>query len=262
MAADHDLAGDLRRALASDDLEVHYQPIFAVDGPLIAVEALVRWRLPGGALVPADRFIPVAEQSGLILDIDAWVLNEAITQASRWRAGHFATLRVSVNVSAKTLLSSALVSNVHRVLCDSGLDPAALTLEVTETALLHDLERAAIQIRSLRDLDVRTSVDDYGTGYTSVAHLRLLPVSEIKIDASFIQAMGEDVRDHALADLIARIGSALALDVVAEGIETATQLHGVRALGCDYAQGYLLGRPLPAAEFEAAFAPIVRPTSV
>lgn len=259
LEAEHRLAGDLRQALAAQELEVHYQPIFRVDGPLHGVEALVRWRGVDGGFVPPDRFIPAAEGSGLILDVDAWVLERSLAQVASWRAGPFPDLHVSVNMSAKTLLSSRLVGDVERALRVAGLDSDALTLEVTETALLHDLERAATQVAQLRALGVRTSVDDFGTGYTSVSHLRRLPVAELKIDASFIQAMGEDVRDHALADLIARIGDVLALDVVAEGVETDAQLEGVRALGCDFAQGFLLGRPVAAADFEAALAPAVPP---
>ena len=156
-------------------------------------------------------------------------------------------------MSARTLLASSFLDDVRSALLDTGVLGDALTVEVTETALLHDLPTAARKIDSLLDMGVRTSVDDFGTGYTSVSHLRRLPVSEVKIDRSFVQAMGDDERDRVLVDLVARMGTVLGLDVVAEGVETQEQLDALHLLGCGYAQGFLLGRPVPAADITSRF---------
>ena len=163
-----------------------------------------------------------------------------------------------MNVSARTLLASHHADDVRASLERAGVDGSALVIEVTETALLHDLDLAARHIERLGDLGVGTSVDDFGTGYTSVSHLRRLPVIEVKIDQSFVQAIGDDERDRLLVDLIARIGTVLSLDVVAEGVETDEQLAAVRALGCGFVQGFLCGRPMVAGDLVDRFAPAER----
>ena len=240
----HRIDAELREAIAADALELHYQPIYETGGALHGVEALVRWRLDEDTLVPPDAFIPVAERTGLIIELDRWVLRRALRQLAAWRHSAFSGIHVSVNVSVASLLSRTFVNEVREALRLSGAPAESLVVEITETALLHDLETAAKHITELRAMGVRTAVDDFGTGYTSVSHLRRLPVSEVKIDRSFIHAMGTDHRDHVLVDLVASIATVLGLDVVAEGVETQEQLDALRLLGCRYAQGFLLGRPV------------------
>jgi EAL domain-containing protein (putative c-di-GMP-specific phosphodiesterase class I) len=248
----HVIEADLRAAIATGALELHYQPIVrTADRSLHGVEALVRWRRSDGTLVPPDRFIDVAERSGLIVDLDRWVLYRALTQAAEWRAGRFPELQVSVNVSARTLLSADIVSDVAAALLDVELPGNALVLEVTETALLHDLDAAAARIQALRELGVRASIDDFGTGFTSVSQLRRLPIGEVKVDRSFVQSL-DDPRDRVLVDLVVQMGTVLGIPVVGEGVETEEQFEALRRLGCRFAQGYLLGRPVPAAAFDGA----------
>ncbi|MFP5577184.1 MAG: putative bifunctional diguanylate cyclase/phosphodiesterase [Acidimicrobiia bacterium] len=250
----HRIESDLRVAIHTNALELHYQPVYEAGGRIHGVEALVRWRLDDGTLIPPDDFIPVAERSGLIVEVDRWVMRRGLQQLADWQGTPLGDLRLSVNVSAPTMLSPTFVEGVKDSLAHAGMSGEVLVIEVTETALLHDLETAANHIAALLELGVRTSVDDFGTGYTSVAHLRRLPVSEVKIDRSFVHAMGVDERDRVLVDLITRIGTALDLDVVAEGVETHEQLDALWLLGCRYAQGFLLGRPVPPDELPAMFA--------
>lgn len=246
--ANHRLESDLRQAIIADRLQVHYQPVVDLDtGTVRVVEALVRWPLDDGTLVAPDRFIPVAERSGLVTSLDQWVLRHAAQQVAEWRRGALPGLRLAVNVSARTLLSSHFVADVCRAASDATLPIDALEVEVTETALLHDVDTATDRIGALRARGVRISIDDFGTGYTSVSELRRLPVDTIKIDRSFVQAM-HDPRDHALVDLLIHIGEVLDIEVVAEGVETDEQLEELRRLGCHLLQGYLLGRPRPASE--------------
>jgi diguanylate cyclase (GGDEF)-like protein len=248
----HVIEADLRTAIATGGLELHYQPIVRIaDRSLQGVEALVRWRRKDGTLVPPDHFINVAERSGLIVDLDRWVLHRALTQAARWRAARFPDLQVSVNVSARTLLSADIVSDVAAALIDVEVPGSALVLEVTETALLHDLDTAAARIQALKELGVQASIDDFGTGFTSVSQLRRLPIGEVKVDRSFVQSL-DDPRDRVLVDLVVQMGTVLGIPVVGEGVETEEQFEALRLLGCRLAQGYLLGRPAPAEEFEAA----------
>ena len=218
-------------------------------GRLHGVEALARWRGEDGRFIPPDRFIDAAERSGFVAELDGWVLRHSLRQLAGWRSGSFPDLRLSVNVSAPTLLSDRLLGDIAAALAATGVPGDAV--EVTETALLHDLDVAAERIAMLRQLGVRTSIDDFGTGYTSVSHLRRLPVAEVKIDRSFVQGMLDDRRDAVLVDVVVRIAAALDIDVVAEGVETVEQLDAVRAVGCRLVQGYLLGRPAPASALGA-----------
>jgi len=249
---DHRLEIELRAAIVDGGLTLHYQPVFDAAGHLRGAEALVRWRRVDGTVVAPEKFVRIAERTGLVIELDRWVLGHGLAQLAQWRAGPLPRVALSVNVSSRTLLCRSLVAEVREALEATGVDAEALILEVTETALLHDLETAAAHIGRLRRLGVRISVDDFGTGYTSVSHLRILPVSEVKIDRSFVQAMGSDERDRALVELMARIGTVLHLDVVAEGVETQDQLVAVREAGCRFAQGFLLGRPMPPEELIAA----------
>jgi EAL domain-containing protein (putative c-di-GMP-specific phosphodiesterase class I) len=216
------------------------------------VEALVRWRHPTrGVLAPAD-FIPLAEESGLIVSIGRWVLRCACRQLSAWhRRGH--RIVVSVNVSARQLDSEALLQEVRAALRDSSFPPGALTLEVTETTIMRDAQATAQRLQQLKRLGVRIAVDDFGTGYSSLAYLRQFPVDALKIDRSFIGEITESRESAALTHTLVQLGKALGLLTLAEGIEDEAQLRALQREGCDYGQGYLFAHPLAVEEVEELF---------
>lgn len=241
----------LAEGMARGELVVHYQPIVGHrDLVPVGLEALVRWDRPGHGLVPPGEFIPVAEASDLIIDIGRHVLRAATVELARGPlAGE--QLEVAVNVSARHVASGSLFEDVQMALADSGLAPSRLTVEITETVLVTDLPFLAGQLEQLRRLGVRVAIDDFGTGFTSLAHLRSLPADVIKIDRSFVAEMEDG--DASLVRLVTDLGHHLGLEVVAEGVETAEQLAQLRRLGCDRIQGYLLGRPQPAAQLPGWF---------
>ncbi len=237
----------LARALAADgELRLVFQPIVAAsDGEVRAVEALLRWeRTTGGPITP-DRFIPIAERSHLIIDVDQWVIERALRQLADWeRHLPTASLATAVNISGRSLLDRSFVERVTTAVEHSGVDPSRLWLEVTETALVSDLDLAAAQLRELSAIGLRVVIDDFGTGYTSVAHLRALPVDELKIDASFVRQLPEQ-ENRILIELITQVAHQLHVPTVAEGVETEDQAAMLRAIGCDSLQGYHFARPLP-----------------
>jgi EAL domain-containing protein (putative c-di-GMP-specific phosphodiesterase class I) len=250
---------ELARAVEQGELVVHYQPtVDLATGVLSGVEALVRWQHPERGLVPPLDFIPLAERSGLIVPIGRAVLREACTRMRGWHDAHpgRAPMTVSVNLSARELEEPGLVDAVRDALTDSGLDPAHLVLEITESLLLVDLPAMVERLGQLRELGLRLAVDDFGTGYSSLAYLENLPVDILKIDKSFVDRIGEPSTEEAAADgdarrpvmvsAISQLGHALHLQLVAEGIEQPEQAATLRALGCQYGQGYLFSRPLPA----------------
>jgi diguanylate cyclase (GGDEF)-like protein len=249
-----ELAADLRGCLQSDQLKVLYQPIVATGtGRIAGMEALVRWDHPERGLVPPGRFITVAEQTGMILDIGRWVLETACRQAVAWqrRLPADPPLYMSVNLSARQLWDETLADDVHRVLADTGLAPEHLALEITETSLVSDFEETVDALRRLKGIGVRLSIDDFGTGYSSLAYLRRLPVDVVKIDRSFVEGIATSSDEWALAVAIVRLVRALDLETVAEGVEGPAQLAHLRALGCEYAQGYYVARPQDAGAVEA-----------
>jgi len=239
---------DLRRALDEAEFSLHYQPVCSLEtGDAAGVEALIRWEHPTrGFVSPAD-FIPVCEETGLIVPVGEWVLFEAGRQARRWREEHDLSVSVSVNLSARQLLGSNLTGLVATMCETTGADPADLCLEITEGTLLQDMHAAVRHLHALRSLGVRISIDDFGTGYSSLAYLRMLPLDELKIDRSFVNPVADDASAAAIVESVITLGHALGLRVVAEGVETAAQLETLRDLGCDLAQGYYLARPAPAA---------------
>ncbi|HEY4410086.1 MAG TPA: EAL domain-containing protein, partial [Acidimicrobiia bacterium] len=238
---------DLRRALTEHEFLLHYQPLCSLaDGEVVGVEALVRWAHPGKGLVSPADFIPVCEETGLIVPVGEWVLLEAGRQARRWRDQQGLRLSVSVNLSARQLVRPDLTSRVEAMLEMTGTDPSDLCLEITEGTLLVDMAAAINHLTDLRSLGVRISVDDFGTGYSSLAYLRNLPIDELKIDRSFVIRVAEDDTTAAIVASIVGLGHALGLSVVAEGVETAAQLTALRELGCDKAQGFYLARPTTA----------------
>jgi EAL domain-containing protein (putative c-di-GMP-specific phosphodiesterase class I) len=239
----------LRRALLREELRVHYQPLVRFDrSEVIGFEALLRWEHPErGLLNPAD-FLAIAEDTGLIVSIGAWVLHEACRQAALWAADEapdVAPLAVSVNLSARQLGHPDLVATVAEALAISGLPPHLLVLEITESVLMTDRELAVTILRALRSLGVRMSIDDFGTGQSSLGYLKTLPVDSLKIDRSFVDGLGSDPDDSAIVAAVVHMGHALGLTVTAEGIETPLQLSELRSLGCDLGQGFYFARPQP-----------------
>ena len=241
----------LRRALHRGDLRLHYQPVLTVDtGELVSFEALVRWEHPDRGLVPPDEFIPLAEDTGLIIPIGRWVLREACNQLAEWRASAPGSrgLRVAVNLSARQFTDPDLAGSIAEALAAAEVPPDALLLEITESVLMEEVEATAATLRALKELGVGLSIDDFGTGYSSLSYLKRFPVDDLKIDRSFVDGLGVDADDHAIVSAVVSMAHAMGLNVIAEGVETSRQLEELRLLGCDSAQGYLLGRPQPAAE--------------
>jgi diguanylate cyclase (GGDEF)-like protein/PAS domain S-box-containing protein len=242
---------DLHRALDRDELVVHYQPITNLrNGRVVGFEALLRWNHPERGLVPPAEFIPLAEETGLIVPIGVWTLENALRQLGYWQAvrdanGALGKLAMNVNVSPRQLADPILPRTLARVLHETGVDPNSVCLELTENALMQE-QSSADALAALRRLGVHISIDDFGTGYSSLAYLKRFPVTALKIDRTFVDGLGTEVEDTSIVEAIVTLAHALGLIAVAEGLETPTQLEKLRAIGCDYAQGFLLGRPMPA----------------
>ena len=241
------LESALHVALKQQDFELHYQPkVHMADGSIAGVEALLRWTEPGRGPVSPEVFIPVAEECGLVDAIDAWVLSQACEQLAAWRVQGVPITQVAVNVSPTRFLHDDVAAHVRRLLRQHELKAGQLTLEITERWVMGDEGRTQTQLETLHRMGVRLSVDDFGTGYSSLGYLKRLPVSEIKLDRSFVRDMEVDADDRALANAVISVGKALGLDVVAEGVETAAQHRLLMEAGCVVAQGYHYGRPQPA----------------
>ncbi len=244
------LEASLARALerGRDELRLQVQPIVDADDLAVrGVEALLRWQTPSGTSIPPDEFIPIAERSDLILDVDQWVIERALDHAARWSdEDPSASFSVSVNVSGRSLLDRSFVERVAAALSSSGVAPGRLHVEVTETAIVSDLELAASQLAELRALGVRVAIDDFGTGYTSIAHLRALPVDELKIDASFVAGVVHDDDNRALVEMINQLAHQMHVPTVAEGVESAEQVELLGEIGCDRMQGYFFSPPMDA----------------
>ena len=243
----------LREAIERGEFVMHYQPQVALrDGRLTGIEALVRWLHPQHGLLAPAEFVPFAESRGLIIPIGRWVLREACRQMRLWRDDGLAMVPIGVNVAALQFQRDGLVGEIAQVLNESGLAAADLEIELTESCLMDDTA-VAEKLDALRALGVRIAVDDFGTGYSSPAYLKRYPIGKLKIDRSFIGDLVTDSTDAAITTTIIRLGKALKLAVLAEGVETEAQLQFLKDHGCDEAQGFLSGRPLPALEFAAAY---------
>jgi diguanylate cyclase (GGDEF)-like protein len=246
-----DLEADLSAAVDAKQLFLLYQPIFDLASQsVVGVEALVRWRHPQRGVVGPASFIPLAEESRLIVPIGRWVLEEACRQASAWHAEGL-ELGISVNVSAYQLNRREFTEDVQHALESSGIAPSSLTLEITETALVRDVPAACERLEEVKALGVRVAIDDFGTGYASLSHLQRMPVDVLKIDRSFVAALNDGGRSRELLAAILGVGQSLSLSVVAEGIEELDQRTTLEAMGCEMAQGFLLGHPGAAGEIEA-----------
>ncbi|UWU72667.1 bifunctional diguanylate cyclase/phosphodiesterase [Bradyrhizobium sp. NC92] len=233
------LEHDLRLAVERGEFYLEYQPQHHRDGTLMAYEALVRWRHPLRGVIPPGEFIPIAEQSGAIAQIDDWVLMEACREAASWDQ----PLRVAVNVSAAQFRRENLNAQVRRALRDSGLAAARLELEITEGVLIEDVPRARRTMQSLKSLGILIALDDFGTGYSSLSYLEAFPLDRIKVDRSFVAALGQSERSLAIVRAVIGLAHGLGVPVLAEGIETEAQMSLLVQEGCDEMQGYLLGRP-------------------
>jgi diguanylate cyclase (GGDEF)-like protein len=245
---------DLEHALEHDEFRLVYQPVVDMDTRrMTAVEALVRWEHPRDGLLGPHHFIGSAEANGLIVPLGRWVLRQACAQLARWRAESpgAAGLKVNVNLSARQFQYAGLVDDVAEALADAGLDAASLTLEITESMLMADIQTAIQTLHALRRLGVRLAIDDFGTGYSSLSYLKQLPVDVIKIDKTFVDEVHVDEDDVALVDAVAGLGQALKMQTVAEGIETDEQRATLHRIGIDHGQGFLFGRPSAAEEIAA-----------
>jgi len=227
--------------------ELLYQPkVDLRSGRLFGVEALIRWHHPEQGLISPERFIGLAEESGLIVPIGDWVLRTACVQAAAWRAAGLAPVSMSVNVSARQFEDKRLVERIADALRASGLPPEGLELEVTESLIMRDLGRSVDKMRELKAMGVSLSIDDFGTGYSSLSALKSFPISRLKIDKSFVADLADSADDQAIALAVISLGHKLNLRVIAEGVETEQQRDFLRANDCDEMQGYLFSRPLPA----------------
>jgi diguanylate cyclase (GGDEF)-like protein len=240
-----ELVNGLHRAVERGELVLHYQPVKDLaSGSVASMEALVRWAHPSLGLVAPTEFIPLAEETGLIVDIGRWVLTEACTQCAAWRAEGFEQVGVSVNVSGRQLETPGFTEDVEAVLAASGLPPSALSLEITESVVVTDGSVGHEVLRELQRIGVRLAIDDFGIGYSSLAYLTRLPVHALKVDRTFIAGLGT-AQDASILSAMVQLAHTLGMEVVAEGVETETELEQLKAAHCDEAQGFLLGRPAP-----------------
>jgi diguanylate cyclase len=240
------LEHDLRLAIARDELRLVYQPQADIQSKTITgFEALLRWRHPVKGEISPAVFIPIAEETGSILEIGDWVMKSACREAASWTQ----PLSVAVNVSAVQLYNAEFVRELHQTLLETGLSPSRLEIEITETALVRDFDRALATLRQIKALGIRIAMDDFGTGYSSLSNLRAFPFDKIKIDGSFIKSVNTNEQAATIVRAVLGLGRGLGLPVLAEGVETSAELDFLRAELCDVGQGYLLGRPADISQF-------------
>ncbi|MEO6655592.1 MAG: EAL domain-containing protein [Pyrinomonadaceae bacterium] len=245
------LETDLRFAVERNEFELYYQPIIGLDTAcLVGFEALVRWNHPQRGLVPPNEFIPISENTGLIIPMTVQILHSACAQVvqwqERWQSGK--PLSIAVNLSGKHFGHPALVEQIKTVIAETGIDPASLKLELTESAVMENAETAILMLKQIKETGVQISIDDFGTGYSSLSYLHRFPIDLLKVDRSFVSAMEENTENGEIVRTVIALAKALNLKVVAEGIESIHQFHQLRILGCEYGQGYLFSKPLPVAE--------------
>jgi diguanylate cyclase (GGDEF)-like protein len=249
------LASELRRALEREEFALAYQPKFDLrSGKACAAEALLRWRRPDGVLVPPVEFIPVLEETGLIVPVGEWVLGRACRDLKAWKDGGARTVPVAVNLSARQFRQQDLDVRIQALVREAGVSPGLIELEITESQLMHDPDRAMRIVRALHDGGIRIALDDFGTGYSSLSYLTRFAMSSLKIDRSFVANVLSDQASAAIVRAIVDMAHTLGFTVVAEGVETEGQVAFLRGLSCDQAQGYFFARPMPAAELAAILA--------
>lgn len=245
------LESALHKALERNELVLHYQPKVDIhNDALIGVEALVRWNSLEFCLVPPLKFIPLAEENGLIIPIGNWILNTACTQIHEFNQRNNKSVSVAVNVSTRQFINNDMVESVKRALTESKLPPDLLELEITETALVQNNEPILKALEKIRDMGIKVSIDDFGTGYSSLSNLKEYPVDTLKIDRSFIQNLTDGIKNLEIVSTIISLGHSLQLKVVAEGVETPGQLAALRKCRCDIIQGYLVSKPMPIEDFD------------
>jgi EAL domain-containing protein (putative c-di-GMP-specific phosphodiesterase class I) len=250
-----ELDAALRHAVDAQHFELHYQPIVVLASrEVVGFEALLRWTHPERGPLSPDRFVPMLEESGLIVPVGTWILREACARAAAWQARSGRALSVSVNVSPRQLQQADFVDQVDQALAGAHLPASSLILEITEGVMVTDTDQAVTRLRSVADLGVRIAVDDFGTGYSSLGYLQTLPVDSVKIDQSFIAEIQDAPEQAALAQAIVKVGHTLHLAVVAEGVETDRQAEYLGAIGCEYGQGHHFARPQDHAAVEASLA--------
>ncbi|MEP0767867.1 EAL domain-containing protein [Trichocoleus sp. ST-U1] len=253
------------KLLPNSEFRVYYQPIISLStGKITAFEALVRWQHPKRGLVSPLEFIPVAEETGLMAQLDWWVLREACCQMRAWQerfvqnsepsTSNYEQLTIGVNLSAMQFAQSDMVQQIDRIVRETGLETRSLKLEITETCLLEDADAVTAMLEQLRALGVKVGIDDFGTGYSSLGRLHCLPIDTLKIDRSFISGMGDEENRWEIVQTIMTLAHNLGMDVVAEGIETAEQMLQLKRLQCEYGQGYFFSKPVDAAAAEALLA--------
>jgi EAL domain-containing protein (putative c-di-GMP-specific phosphodiesterase class I) len=243
------LEQDLRSAIANDELVVHYQPKVDIQSlRVVGMEALVRWNHTQLGMISPNQFIPLAEETGLIIPIGQWVLETACAQNKRWQALGFAPVRMGVNLSPVQFRQPDLLEVVQRTLRDTDVDPRWLELELTEGMLMHEVTATLDCLRGLKELGVHLSIDDFGTGYSSLSYLKQFPIDTLKIDQSFVRDVTSNADDAAIVTSIILMGHGLKLNIIAEGVETDSQLEFLRVLRCNEIQGYLISPPVPADE--------------
>jgi len=249
-----DLETNLRRALVNQEFRLYYQPQLELSsGRVIGMEALIRWHHPEWGVVSPLEFIPIAESTGMILAIGDWVLREACFQWRRWKDQGLDPGKISVNLSAVQFRDDDLCPNIHALIADSGMDPEALVLEITESVLMQDAEITLAQLREIKEIGVRFAVDDFGTGYSSLSYLKTFPLDYLKIDRAFVRDLESSESDLEIVRTIIAMSTRLKLLIIAEGVETPAQLRILQSQDCTFMQGFLLSRPVPAAEYQEKF---------
>lgn len=261
-----DTKSALGMAVDRDELVLYYQPIMSIDGGRFhGAEALVRWKHPERGLLGPGAFIPLAEETGLIVSIGSWIVNEALRQLSSWRARNLvdASFKMGVNLSVRQLDDPRIVDCIEIALARYGVPPESLTLEVTESLLVGENSMALLRLERIRSLGIAVAIDDFGTGYSSLSYIGRFPIDILKIDRSFVEGLGGPSKDPMVVSAIIDLAQSIGAQTVAEGIEQVAELAVLSDLGCDYAQGYLFSRPVPSAEFvallTAGLAPLSRP---
>ncbi|OWW19308.1 putative bifunctional diguanylate cyclase/phosphodiesterase [Noviherbaspirillum denitrificans] len=245
-----DMLNSLRHAVANNEFVLQFQPkIHLATGKVVGAEALIRWRHPLRGMVPPGSFIPLAEESGLIIEIGEWVLRTACAQNMAWQRAGFPAIPISVNLSPRQLVRGDIVALVAEVLHESGLAPHCLELEITETVVMRDVDKSLVILKKLKELGVKISIDDFGTGYSSLNYLKRFPVDTLKIDRSFVSDIADDQDDAAIVKAVISLAHILNLRVVAEGVEAEEQRRFLLENGCDEVQGYYFGRPVPSESF-------------